>query len=217
MTVKELKEVYFKREFKVDNEHKYMRQHFCSFSGDYFVDGDVIIMFIVWNSAFIDFIKDMNLKSLLRGNFWAKKELLEEIFERHIEDKILDYFLIDLNNSIKRKKKLVFNDDMLKRIDVFKKACMEYKFYPTVDKNKQITICKKRGFGLTIRYNVLSDVITTRYNGRMGLFDRLYINEFEVKIRNKMNELLGIDERNDFTAKGAINEAIKKTNEMFNK
>lgn len=87
------------------------------------------------------------------------------------------------------------------KINAFLQATKEKGFYlnGTQKKNGSVKV-SKRGTSAILTYNPYTEAIKYDDRCRRGLFDGFFINEIYSKIRNRMNEILGLEVKEEYNA-----------------
>jgi hypothetical protein len=96
------------------------------------------------------------------------------------------------------------------KINAFSRACFDYGFRKEFEKPYGVKR-QRIGYSLFLEYNVFADTIDIDHRGRRGMFDSLYERQIIANIRNKMNEILGNGEHDDYSC---AKEMEKITNEV---
>lgn len=100
-------------------------------------------------------------------------------------------------------------------VEAFKSACRAYGFYIETGDKSEVKM-RKSGTSYTFVYNARTGRLRIRSKVRnRGMFDGIYERELEAKIYNKMKEILGSNDRDNFTAQGLIDKAMSDVDKMF--
>lgn len=106
-------------------------------------------------------------------------------------------------------------DDEKARLDAFVKACESIGFREVFTKPFGVK-CKQRGISVVFTYNVFMDSIDIDHRGNRGLFDAFYEKQLIAKVFNKMHEILGDGQVDNYSAQKSLDEIadrVKKTME----
>lgn len=104
--------------------------------------------------------------------------------------------------------------DETARINAFVQAAMQLGYtreYRTSCGRK----CKKPGTSITIEYNVYLDTIRISSRGKEGLFDGFYKRELIAQVFNKMHEILGDNQRDNYTAQASMTQVFDDVKKMM--
>lgn len=129
-----------------------------------------------------------------------------------------DIELAEKFSRYRRPKKADFTEDEKRRIDAFRSASRSAGFWKETEKPYGLK-CQKNGSSLYVEYNVYADSISIDFRGKRGLFDSFYERQITTNIYNKMHEILGDGQHDDYSASKTIEkiytEARKNVDKMF--
>lgn len=172
----------------------------CEICGNYFQKGDNYYL-IICNA--IPEARERKLK-----NFMAHVDCWN-----HFCDGIDSNLLLAEKLKKHRKKSPVLTEDHKKAVAAFQDAAYQFGFHQ-LSQNSKTGIAKAKipGSSLYLTYNPYTDFLFLHSQIRKkGLFDPFYEKEIVVRIRNAMNQILGIVETNDYSAKEEIQKVIDQT------
>lgn len=180
----------------------------CAFCGQYFRPNDT------FSIVFIPSVYRGTHKKL-SCNLLMHTEELKDLFNSCVDDDDFANKLI----ALKTPRRKPFSDEELFRLESFKRACVNYGFREEINKPYGVRMKQYRS-SMYLDYHIPTGYIHLDYRGKRGLFDRFYEMELVAKIRNKMNEYMGINKKDDFTAEKAINDVYdsveKSMKNIFN-
>lgn len=169
-----------------------MESKVCGFCGQYFRPNDSFSIVI------IPFEYRGRHKKLAHNLIVHTDELKSMIADCSCDE---DFANKLVNLKVPRRKPMT--EEELFKIKCFRTACIEIGFLEDFEKPYGLKM-KKRGTSFYLEYHVYTDYICFDFRGKRGLFDKLYEMEFIAKVRNRMNELMGIDARDNFSAEQEI-------------
>lgn len=179
----------------------------CPICGQYFQKGEKVVIVIPpndWSLKLSDKVRKMIRTSYHEdcwigfvGDITDENELLAKMAKHRVP------------------RKKPFTEDETTRIKAFEDTCRQIGFYPLESQPAYGMKCKKSCHSETLTYNVYLDIIDFDKRGQRELFDGFYEREIIARVRNKMNEILGVDKRDNFSAEKAIGGVMNKAQEMI--
>ena len=115
----------------------------------------------------------------------------------------------------KKPHKKPFTEDEKLELDAFRKSCYNFGFRKVFEKSYGLK-CQKVGSSVYIEYNIYTQNMEVDFKGKHGLFDGFYMGEIKSKIYNGMNEILGISERDNYSANTEIKKVFDEVDKIFN-
>lgn len=118
--------------------------------------------------------------------------------------------------SDKKPKRKPLTDEQKQDIEYFKQACESFGFIKyTLSKDKRFVKMKKSGTSITLIYDLIFKRISYDMRGRKGLFGGFFLRELVAKVSNKFYELKGVDIRDNYTVKAALEKVNEQVNELM--
>lgn len=153
-------------------------------------------------------------KELFHNQFVHKDELdeIEKLYGENTEETILNIRKL----FKKRSPKIEITEEEQKRIDAFENSCF-FKGFKRKIVSGNIIKCKQNGSSLCTTYNYKTGIIKVDHSGKHGLLDHFFLKELESQIANKMNEILGLETREEYSAAKEISGIVADVNKIIGK
>lgn len=187
------------RNFKTKNTYNNKP---CPLCGQYFRPNE--------NQCLVVFpFEKRKLHKKLETNYFVHTDEWLDFCKGLTEDEIIDKFI---SHKTPRRKPWSFGEKM--KTEAFRESCIEMGFCAEY-KNPYGLTMHKRGSSMYFEYYIATDFLRFDYRGNRGMFDSLYTREILANVRNRMNEKLGIEQRDTYTAKEEMEKIVKETKNML--